>query len=51
MRDFYEQLYGNKTGNLKEMDTFLENSKIESKRNRKYEQKIESFLETPVSST
>ena len=51
MRDFYEQLYGNKIGNLKEMDKFIENSKIESKRNRKYEQKFESFLETPVSST
>ena len=28
MRDYYKQLYANKTGNLEEMDKFLEKHKL-----------------------
>ena len=39
IRDYYEQLYGNKTDNLEEMDRFLERfSLTEPGRNRNYEQ-------------
>ena len=40
MRDYYEQLYGNKIDNLEEMDRFLgkvQSSKTEPVRNRNYE--------------
>ena len=42
IRDYYEQLYGNKTDNLEEKDRFLEKvqpSKTEPGRNRNYEQR------------
>ena len=41
IRDYYEQLYGNKIDNLDEMDRFfrkVQSSKTESGRNRNYEQ-------------
>ena len=38
IRDYYEQLYGNKMDNLEEMDRFLRTSKTEPGRNRNYEQ-------------
>ena len=41
IRDYYEQLYGNKMDNLEEMDRFLEKfniPKTETGRNRNYEQ-------------
>ena len=39
IRDYYEQLYGNKMDNLEEMDRFLvQFSKTEPARNRNYEQ-------------
>ena len=39
MRDYYEQLYGNKMDNLKEMERFLEvSSMTEPGRNINYEQ-------------
>ena len=40
IRDYYEQLYGNKMDNLKEMDRFLkvQSYKTETGRNRKFEQ-------------
>ena len=39
LRDYYEQLYGNKIGNLEEMDRFLKNSIFQDwTRNRNYEQ-------------
>ena len=40
IRDYYEQLYGNKMDNLEEMDRFLEkfNLPTEPGRNRNYEQ-------------
>ena len=39
-REYYEQLYGNKMDNLKEMDRFLkvQSYKTETGRNRKFEQ-------------
>ena len=39
-REYYEQLYGNKMDNLKEMDRFLkvQSYKTETGRNRKLEQ-------------
>ena len=37
IRDYYEQLYGNKMDNLEEMDRFLDQPfKIEPGRNRNY---------------
>ena len=37
IRDYYEQLYGNKMDNLEEMDRFLDqSSKTEPGRNRNY---------------
>ena len=41
IRDYYEQLYGNKMDNLEEMDRFLrkvQSSKTEQGRNKNYEQ-------------
>ena len=41
IRDYYEQLYGNKIDNLEEMDRFfrkVQSSKTESGRNSNYEQ-------------
>ena len=40
IREYYEQLYGNKMDNLEEMDRFLEklSSKTEPERNRNYEE-------------
>ena len=41
LRDYYEQLYGNKIDNLEEMDRFfrkVQSSKTESGRNSNYEQ-------------
>ena len=37
IRDYHEQLYGNKIGNLEEMDRFLEKFNLPG-RNRNYEQ-------------
>ena len=37
IRDYYEQLYGNKIDNQKEMDR-IQSSKTEAGRNRTYEQ-------------
>ena len=38
IRDYYEQLYGNKVDKLEEMDRFLEKFNLEPERNRNYEQ-------------
>ena len=40
IRDYYEQLYGNKMDNLEEMDRFLQKFNLlsEPERNRNYEQ-------------
>ena len=38
IRDYYEQLCGNKMDNLEEMERFLEKSKTEPARNGNYEQ-------------
>ena len=40
LREYYEQLYVNKMGNLEEMDKFLETytTKTETGRNKKFEQ-------------
>ena len=40
IREYYEQLYANKMGNVEEMDKFLDiyNTKTETGRNRKFEQ-------------
>ena len=38
IRDYYEQLYGNKVDKLEEMDRFLEKFNLEPGRNRNYEQ-------------
>ena len=41
IRDYYEQLYGNKIDNLEEMDRFLEKfylPRLNQKKNRNYEQ-------------
>ena len=46
LRDYYEQLYGNKIGNLEEMDRFLEKFNLW----RLNQEEIE-IMNNPVSST
>ena len=46
IRDFYEQLYGNKTGNLEEMDRFLEKFNLP----RLNQEEIE-IMNNPITST
>ena len=45
MRDYYEQLYGNKMNNLEEMDRFLE------KFNPKLNQEKVEIMNNPITST
>ena len=46
MRDYYEQLYGNKMGNLEEMDRFLEKFNL----SRLNQEEIE-IMNSPKTST
>ena len=46
IRDYYEQLYGNKTGNLEEMDRFLEKFNLP----RLHQEQIE-IMNNPITST
>ena len=46
IRDYYEQLYGNKLDNLEEMDRILEKSNLP----RLYQEEIE-IMNNPVTST
>ena len=46
IRDYYEQLYGNKMDNLEEMDRFLENTASEDWTRKK--QKICNEIETVI---
>ena len=46
MRDYYEQLYGNKMDNLKEMDRFLEKFNLP-----RLNQKEIEIMKNPITST
>ena len=46
MRDYYEQLYGNKMDNLEEMDRFLEKFSVP-----KLNQEEIEILDNPITST
>ena len=46
MRDYYKQLYANKTDNLKEMDKFLEKHNL-----LRLKQEERENINTPITST